>query len=435
MEICLIVPAFPGMVASIHPPLGLIVFRSMLKTLAGLDAAIIDGFPVTEEGSCSLATEFCVVGIQIHSLNVEPAIRLGRFLRQQGCRVFIGGPEVTLSKDLTWADGAYDIAIRNHACETSVSAIKNLLQSGSPGSPIILSGSLYPVHRIDYSGLDLSVYWNRAMSAGRPLKHAPVMTHLGCSYRDLSKGGCTFCADVQQPFSVRSSRDLNAEIDQLHQLYGVQAFDCVGENLTRKLSDLLMTTVIPPQNSVWSFFSRASELETKTVEKMRSFGIREVRLGGESGDSEILATTTKGETVDGIERAIQILASTGIRVVVSFILGLPGESKLSLQRTQETAFRWAEKYHNLSISSSVIMPIPGSSIAKMAGVLPGKGINEADQRDFVARFTSVTWGDIETAGYALSQLPTAEKPAVTRVMAPWRPQADRQQILEAVRCA
>ncbi len=435
MKICLVVPAFPGMVASIHPPLGLIVLRSMLKTLAGLDAAIIDGLLVTEDGSCSLAEDFCVVGIQIHSLNVEPAIRLGRFLRQQGCRVFIGGPEVTLSKDLTWADGAYDIAIRNHACETSVSAIKNLLQSASPGSPVILSGSLYPVHRIDYSGIDLSAYWSRARLAGRPLKHAPVMTHLGCSYRDLTKGGCTFCADVKQPFSVRSAEDLNAEIDQLHQLYGVQAFDCAGENLNKKLTDLLTTTVIPPQNSVWSCFSRASELETKTVEKMRSFGIHEVRLGGESGDSEILATTTKGETVDGIERAIQLLARTGIRAIVSFILGLPGETKLSLQRTQETAYRWAEKYHNLSISSSVIMPIPGSSIARMAGVLPGKGIDEADQRAFVARFTYVKWSDIEKAGHALSQLPTAEKSAVTRVMAPWRPETDRQQIPEAVRCA
>jgi radical SAM superfamily enzyme YgiQ (UPF0313 family) len=434
MNVSLIVPAYPGMVPSIHPPLGLILLRSILKENCGLNVAIVDGFQVTEETVYSLAKEFALVGIQIHSLNVQPAIKLGRALRSQGCLVVIGGPEVTLSDDLTWADDAYDIAVRNHAGEMVASAIKSLYESSS-GAPRVVIGDSQPRHRINYEGLDLSLYWSRAKLARRSLKHAPVITHLGCSFRDRSQGGCTFCADIGERVSIRKSEDINAEIQQLSCLYNVQAFYCVGENLARGLTNRLSKTVNPPRDSVWSFFARASEINKEIVQKMYNFGIREIRVGAESGDNAVLANTAKGETTESIETAIKLLNDYGILASVSFVLGLPGETKLSLERTYRIAQRWTVCFPNLSISSSVILPIPGSRLGKLAGVLPGIGITEAHQRDFITRFTSVTWSDIEKYGNKLSKLPSASDPAVSHAVATWQPATERCKNFEAIRCA
>lgn len=423
MSICLIVPGYPSAIDSMHPPLGLIMVRSMLKCCGSAAVTILDGITPTDVIVRQLAKNHQTVGIHVHALNVKQALWFGRTLRKLHIPVVFGGPEITISTSLQWADGAFDLAVQGQLTQ---SIAKDIMELSRPlDKSRVLRGSTRLDQEIDYSGLNLEKYWERSPKHDDTTRHAPVITHLGCSFRDLTRGGCRFCADVATPFRVRTENLLQKEIDNLHDLYGVTGFYCVGENLTNGLANRLISHISCPTDSRWSFFARANEIDEVTVHRMKKWGLSEIRLGAESGDPDLLAATAKGETVKGIEKAIQILNHADIRVIASFILGLPEETYSSLSRTRDLALSWAAKYHVVSLSASVAVPIPGSDMARMAGVLPGDGITLQTQEAYLNKFTSVTFSDIESIGSEIGGESRTIPAASSMVNAPLQPRAKR----------
>jgi hypothetical protein len=434
MRIALVVPTAPGCLESIHPPLGLIALRSALRSRTSAEIAILDGVDAGPENAEALAAEFQLVGLQIHALNATPATELGRALRGCGCAVAIGGPEVTISTDLTWAEGAYDVAVRGHASNDAADAIL-AAWTANARDPRVVTGARELGGVIDYSGLDLEPYWERAARCGRTVRHAPVVTHLGCTFRDRTGGGCSFCASVGDRASARDPGTLNQEVEQLRTLYGVSVFHCVGENVASGLARRLVRTLDAGRGTAWSFFMRASEVTPDLVPELARFGVREVRLGAESGDPALLASTAKGESIESIERALDLLDAVGIASTVSFVLGLPGESATSLRHTVLLAERWMSDFRYVHVAASVVLPIAGSRLAALAGITPGAGVTLEDQRRFVARFTRSTWDEVEAAAARITALPRVEDPAVTRIDSPWRPSSLRERAVAVARCA
>lgn len=433
MKIALVVPVYQNYISSIRPPLGLIVVRSELKHF-GVEASIYDEFQITEKNCLSLARNYDVVGIQIHSLNVLNAVKLGKILRQLGTKVFLGGPEINLSNDnFLWAKGAYDLVVKYHPNQTVLNEIKNLVLK--PSLPKVISGSLYPPNKVDYSGINFKPYWDRARAVGYSKRFIPLTTHLGCSYRDATKKGCQFCCDVSQPYHVRSSECINQELEQLYELYKVEEVNCIGENLTKNLLHHLTQNVKTPCKINWSFYSRASEIDKKAAKKMRDFGVNEIRMGVESGDNNVLLKTGKNITVERVEQAIEFLNEMGIKAVVSFILGLPGTTRETLEQTYSLASSWTEKFSYFSPISSVIMPLPNSNLGDSLGIQPGRGVSEKDQQDCISQFTSVTWDEIINSATKFSNLPNSEPPEATQVMAPYRSKIRQHKNKESIRCA
>lgn len=416
-SVALVAPAFAGMQPSMHPPLGLITVRSALMHVSGIDCAIFDEFDVTDESIEFLAEKFRVVGIQAHSLNVRAALWLGKALRSAGCRVVLGGPEVSLAEEFSWAEDGCDLVIRHHMNVPACFAVEALLEGDVPNR--VIHGGLTLPERIDYDGMDLSVYWQRGSEFSLGGRHAPVVTHLGCSFRDRSRGGCSFCANDGTTTSVRGGRELAAECAQLNSGFAVDSFYCVGENLARGMLHHMTREFEPPLGSCWSFFARASEITTKSAESHRRFGTSQIRLGAESGDAALLAATAKDETIESIEAALAELDHAGISAVTSFVLGLPGESEASLERSCRKAEQWTAKFSRLRVAPSVVIPLPGSHLGKMAGVRAGTGVCAADQDTFLQRFTDVTRRQVESAVQRLAKLPSFEHPIATSVMGPF----------------
>ena len=433
MKIALVSPIYKDYIPSMRPPLGLIVVRSELKHL-GVEAAIYDGFQVTEENCLFLVNNYDVVGIQVHSLNVFQAVELGKTLRQLGTKVFLGGPEINLAKDdFTWAKDAYDLVVKYHPNQIVVNEIKNLILKSS--YPKVITGAVHPPRKVDYSGLNLSDYWKRGNALGYSKRFIPVMTHLGCSYRDATKKGCQFCCDVSQPYYARSSEDINQELEQLYQLYKVEEVYCIGENLTKSLLQHLTQTIKTPSKINWSFYSRASEIDEVTAKKMSDFNISEIRMGAESGDNDVLLKTGKKITVERVERAIEFLNENKIKTVVSFILGLPGTTKKTLEQTYSLASSWTEKFPYFSPVSSIIMPLPNSTLGSSLGIQPGRGVSQKDQQECISQFTSVTWNDVMNFSNKFSNLPNSEPPEATAVMSPHKIKIQKQTSIETIRCA
>jgi hopanoid biosynthesis associated radical SAM protein HpnJ len=118
----------------------------------------------------------------------------------------------------------------------------------------------------------------------------------------------------------------------------------------------------------WSCNAKAN-VPRETLKVMRDNGLRLLLVGYESGDQRILINIKKGLRV---ERARQFAADCrdlGITVHGTFILGLPGETKETIQET--VAFAREVNPHTIQVS--VAAPYPGTELyrqAKENGWLP-----------------------------------------------------------------
>jgi radical SAM superfamily enzyme YgiQ (UPF0313 family) len=71
---------------------------------------------------------------------------------------------------------------------------------------------------------------------------------------------------------------------------------------------------------------RADHLDEELICLFKAAGCQEIQFGVEHGDPEVFAAIGKGETLDDIREAAKLVKKHGIRLVVSFIIGLPGDS-------------------------------------------------------------------------------------------------------------
>lgn len=106
----------------------------------------------------------------------------------------------------------------------------------------------------------------------------------------------------------------------------------------------------------WVGNARADKISYELARKMKEAGCHTVCIGCESGDPEILKNVAKNETPERIAQAVQDAKKAGLDVLVYFILGLPGETRESMERT----IRFAKKLDPKIITLNIAVPLPGT---------------------------------------------------------------------------
>jgi hopanoid biosynthesis associated radical SAM protein HpnJ len=111
----------------------------------------------------------------------------------------------------------------------------------------------------------------------------------------------------------------------------------------------------------WSCNAKAN-VPFETLKVMRENGLRLLLVGFETGDQAILNNIRKGTRVD---RAIEFMRDChrlGILVHGTFIVGLPGETRASIERTIE----FAKTLDPYSLQVSLAAPYPGTALYQQA---------------------------------------------------------------------
>lgn len=86
--------------------------------------------------------------------------------------------------------------------------------------------------------------------------------------------------------------------------------------------------------------TRVDSLTPEVLEGLRESNFSDVALGAESFDDRILREVVKKRTTrEEILAAVRAARSHGLRPLLTFIAGLPGESRESMERTVETLRR------------------------------------------------------------------------------------------------
>jgi radical SAM superfamily enzyme YgiQ (UPF0313 family) len=104
----------------------------------------------------------------------------------------------------------------------------------------------------------------------------------------------------------------------------------------RKERVLELCAKLKPLGFRWSCTARVHS-DYETLKAMAEAGARLLIVGLESGDPHILKNIKKGATVDMARRFVKNCKELGVAVHGDFIIGLPGETKESVQRTLDFA--------------------------------------------------------------------------------------------------
>ena len=121
----------------------------------------------------------------------------------------------------------------------------------------------------------------------------------------------------------------------------------------------------------WSCNAKAN-VPRETLQVLRDNGLRLLLVGYESGNQQILINIKKGLRVDRARRFAADCRDLGITVHGTFILGLPGETRETIQET----IRFAKEVNPHTLQVSVAAPYPGTELHRQAvenGWLPADG--------------------------------------------------------------
>ncbi|HWV08574.1 MAG TPA: radical SAM protein, partial [Pseudomonas sp.] len=164
----------------------------------------------------------------------------------------------------------------------------------------------------------------------------------GCSWNR-----CTFCEMYTQPQKKFRARDEAEVLEDIRrageQLIVQRVFLADGDALvlpTRRLLAILeaIRRYLPEVERV-SSYCLPRNLRKKSVEELKALadaGLKMAYVGCESGDDEVLARVSKGETYDSSLSALDKLGQAGISRSVMILNGLGGTA-LSAQHADNSA--------------------------------------------------------------------------------------------------
>jgi hopanoid biosynthesis associated radical SAM protein HpnJ len=112
---------------------------------------------------------------------------------------------------------------------------------------------------------------------------------------------------------------------------------------------------------VWSCNAKAN-VKRETLKVMRDNGLRLLLVGYETGNQQILHNIKKGMRVDVARRFTRDCHDLGIVIHGTFIIGLPGETKETIEET----IRFACDINPHTIQVSLAAPYPGTELYRQA---------------------------------------------------------------------
>lgn len=190
---------------------------------------------------------------------------------------------------------------------------------------------------------------------------ASIYSMKGCSWR-VKSGGCIFCGLVRPTVRKRSPERVWQEIESLKLSFGCNHFWELSDTICSDVSWLRHLAKLRADCSESLYFrgyARSAEITEEVADLLSDIGFKEMFIGVESGDDAILRATNKGSTARTNIRATRLLARRRISTFASIVLGLPGETTQSLDRTYDHVISLFEEGLS-TLSVCVFTPYPGS---------------------------------------------------------------------------
>ena len=325
------------------------------------------------------------VGLSALTWTIPSAYQLAEAIKEDSpdTPVILGGPHVSALPRRTLKEcGAIDAAILGEGERTFPDYLGHLFSKGISPEMEGLSGVAYrhggevagdtePVYVEDLDALPsparhlfpLSEYikWSQNFEA-RQTPVASMITSRGCPHR------CTFCTRVNNGVRhrARSPGSVVREMEELKEM-GFNEVQIVDDNFTHDRERVHEICRLIRKEGLDLTFQlangmRVDHVTQELMEAMYDAGFYSIHFGVESGDDGVLREIRKDITVDQVREAVRITRNIGYELNLFFVIGLPGSTVESEERTLALM-----EELGLPVTYSVCTPYPGSPLWDQRG--------------------------------------------------------------------
>ena len=386
MKIVLIVPEFLSGSSFLQPPVGLLTCATMLER-EGHSVDVIDmrvqSLPLQWLARRILGADFVVITTtpydQVQNFFVDYrlhyAIRTINFLKERfpGVPLAVCGSHGTIRPDLIVRDSQADIVIigeyeltitrlaRAIAERVSLETVPNIVLRidssdfyRTPEDPealhLVIPDDLMPA----YDKVDMYAYYGDLYMNNEPVKGrhwATIQGSRGCPY------SCSFCFNFWgKQVRKRSVESVVSEMKLLEQEYHVEQLFFIDFTFTLDrvwVLDICEQVRKEGLKIHWSVETRCDLIDRELAQMMAKANCRRVWLGVESFDENIVRGVGKYNSTDVIDEAIDAVKLSGIDLSIFIMLGLPGETSKTLNKTIRSVYNFKTSY-----TKSIIVSTP-----------------------------------------------------------------------------
>lgn len=310
-----------------------------------------------------------VIGISITTFTLVNALQIIEYCRSKWKSVYIaGGPHVTMLPKhfMEKHHDLFDFAIVGEGEETIVDLLNNMSRPERVKGIVYSDASKQDVVQTERRSViedldclpfpEFSVFDSVDIEEG--LFNYQLITSRGCPYK------CVFCLSGHlwtNRWRARSPESVLEELKCVIEKHRIKNVTIWDDNFTLDISrakEICQRFISEGLKLEYSLAGvRADRLDEELVELLRKSGCSSISIGVEDGDPDTFPLVQKGESLEDIERAINLIKESGISVQAYMVIGLKNSSYNSFLRSLD----FLEKL-KVSAHWMIAVPFPNTDL-------------------------------------------------------------------------
>lgn len=357
---------FIGLVA---PPLGIAYIAAVLEENS-VDVEIIDAAAL-EMSWETLESEIRkknpdLLAITALTPTISNAMQTAELVKKTcpQATVVMGGYHPTFNYQEILDTGFVDIVVMGEGEYTMLDLVETLSEGGDLSQVKgIAYGDVVTPARPLITNLDEMPFPARHLL---PMDHYKILNMKLHTATMISGRGCpmqcSFCASAAlhgRQLRMRSPSNVVDEMEHLINDHGAGMIAFMDDTFTLKpsrVAEICDEIINRDLNVYWGCTARADTLSDELMYKLSESGCITMFLGVESADQQQLDRVNKQLTIDKIRSAFALARKNDIRTIASVVLGMPGDTKDSIQRTINFVRELNPSYALFSLAT----PYPGT---------------------------------------------------------------------------
>ena len=163
---------------------------------------------------------------------------------------------------------------------------------------------------------------------------ATMVTSRGCPYQ------CSFCdrSVFSRGYRYNSAAYVYAHAAYLNRRFGVRHINIYDDLFTahrNRITEFCSLLVSKPLDVQFNCAVRVGHCDDELLEMLKSAGFLQLSLGIETGDENQMAVHKPGVHLEAVRDTVRRIQAKGLRAKGLFMMGLPGETVESIQKTTE----------------------------------------------------------------------------------------------------
>jgi radical SAM superfamily enzyme YgiQ (UPF0313 family) len=364
-------------VSACIPPFGLALLASLARE-KGFSVSFLDcnalhlGLDKIGEQLPNEPPKF--VTITATTVLISNALSLAKIVKKKypDAKVIIGGVHATMNPEEVLSSKEVDYVVRGEGEYSFLELLSNNPPEKIKGIGFKKNGkvfinlsretipdiNIFPPMPYDLLPMDR---YHPASGSYQRMPSFGMITSRGCP------GRCTYCngALLGEKMRFVSAENIIKEIIVLQKKYGIKDITFYDDTFTvdkQRVKDFCRLILENNLDLTWCCFARVDTVDLEILKEMRKAGCYQILYGVESAVPEILDNIKKRITLQKVEEAVSNTKKAGIEVRLSFMIGNPGETEETVEKTIE----YAVHLNPDLVSFNITTPYPGTEMHKWA---------------------------------------------------------------------